>query len=241
MAHACRMLVSASNPGETLDISRQYKPPVAESIVPRLSKHLPPRTDAPPFAQIAGPFLDALIRQLSRQSLCVLLENSLSVHANMIQIKNDQDRFTAERVLRTRPKTYRAIVLLLADPGATVMHIAKHHRVSEHTVRAIRAREAVAIAERKKTLAAMLANVAELGAERMEETIGKASLRDAAIGTGIAVDKMLALTGQMLAVQIANIVLPSDEERAARAETDRRLDEIARRIRELPPISNAQD
>jgi hypothetical protein len=30
----------------------------------------------------------------------------------------------------------------------------------------------------------------------MEETIGKATLRDAAIGTGIAVDKMLALTGQ---------------------------------------------
>ena len=36
----------------------------------------------------------------------------------MIQRKNDQDRFTAERVLRTpaRPKTYRAIVRLLADP-----------------------------------------------------------------------------------------------------------------------------
>jgi hypothetical protein len=53
--------------------------------------------------------------------------------------------------------------------------------------------EAQGIAERKKTLAAMLANVAELGAERMEETIGKASLRDATIGTGVAVDKMLAL------------------------------------------------
>ena len=50
----------------------------------------------------------------------------------------------------------------------------------------------------------------------MEETIGKAGLRDAAIGTGIAVDKMLALTGQTPAVQIANIVLPSDEERAER-------------------------
>ena len=57
-------------------------------------------------------------------------------------------------------------------------------------------REAQGIAERKKTLAAMLANVAELGAERMEETIGKAGLRDAAIGTGVAMDKMLALTGQ---------------------------------------------
>jgi transposase-like protein len=92
--------------------------------------------------------------------------------------------FTAERVLRTRPKTYRAIVQLLADPYASVNQIAKLHRVSTHTVRAIRCREAQGIAERKKSLAAMLANVAELGAERMEETIGKASLRDAAIGPG---------------------------------------------------------
>jgi transposase-like protein len=89
--------------------------------------------------------------------------------------------FTAERVLRTRPKTYRAVVQLLADPHARVNQIAKLHRVSTHTVRAIRYREAQGIADRKKTLAAMLANVAELGAERMEETIGKANLRDANI------------------------------------------------------------
>jgi transposase-like protein len=114
----------------------------------------------------------------------------------MIQLKNDQNRFTAERVVRTRPKTYRAIVRLLADPDARIEHIAQRHRVSTHTVRAIRARESIAIAERKKSLAAMLANVAELGAGRMEETISKASLRDAAIGNGIAIDKMLALTGQ---------------------------------------------
>ena len=40
-------------------------------------------------------------------------------------------------------------------------------------MRAIREREAQDIAERKKSLAAMLANVAELGAGRMEETVGK--------------------------------------------------------------------
>jgi hypothetical protein len=57
--------------------------------------------------------------------------------------------------------------------------------------------------------ATILADVATLGSERMVATIGKASLRDAAIGTGIAVDKMLALTGQMPALQIANIVMPS--------------------------------
>jgi hypothetical protein len=37
--------------------------------------------------------------------------------------------FTAERVLRTRPKTYRAIVQLLADPHASVNQIAKRQRV----------------------------------------------------------------------------------------------------------------
>jgi transposase-like protein len=97
----------------------------------------------------------------------------------LLSLPGDQARFTAERVLRTRPNTYRAIVLLLADPGATVMHIAKRHRVSEHTVRAIRAREAVAIAERKQRLASIFANVAEIASERMEELAGKANLRDA--------------------------------------------------------------
>jgi len=115
---------------------------------------------------------------------------------NTIQPKSDQDRFTAERVLRTRPKTYRAIGQLLADPDAAVMHIAKRHRVSEHTVRAIRAREAVAISERKQRLVSIFGNVAEIAAERMEELAGKASLREAGTTAGIATDKLLALPGE---------------------------------------------
>ena len=136
-----------------------------------------------------------MIRQLSRQSLCILLENSLSVRVNIVQRRSNQDRFTAERVLRTRPKTYRAIVLLLADPDAIVMHIAKRHRVSEHTVRAIRARQAQAIAERKQRLMSIFANVAEISAERMEELSGQANLRDAGTTAGIATDKVLAVSG----------------------------------------------
>ncbi len=66
----------------------------------------------------------------------------------------------------------------------------------------------------------------------MEETIGKAGLRDAAIGTGIAVDKMLALTGQTPAFQIANIVMPSEAEREERRAMHDRLDAIARRLME---------
>ena len=129
-------------------------------------------------------------------------------------------------------KTYREAVQLLADPNWSVLQISKSLRLSEHTVRAIRHREARDIAERKKSLAAILANVAELGAGRMEETVGKVGCRDAAIATGIAVDKMLALTGQMPTLQIANIIMPSEEERAERASIDAKLDAIARRLRE---------
>jgi len=146
--------------------------------------------------------------------------------------------FTAERVLRTRPKTYRAIVQLLADPHVSVNQIAKLHRVSTHTVRAIRYREAQTIAERKKTLAAMLANVAELGANRMEETIGKASFRDTAIGTGIAVDKMLALTGQAPSVQVA-VAIATPEEKAERRAIHASLDAITARLAAIPVIEQS--
>ena len=68
----------------------------------------------------------------------------------------------------------------------------------------------------KKHLVSILADVATVGAERMSEKIGKASLRDAAIGTGVAVDKMLALTGQTPTIQIANLIMPTEaEERRA--------------------------
>jgi hypothetical protein len=121
--------------------------------------------------------------------------NGQSQDDRLLSLPGSQARFTAERVLRTRPKTYRAIVLLLADPDAAVIHIAKRHRVSEHTVRAIREREAQAIAERKQRLMSIFANVAEISAERMEELARQASLRDAGTTAGIATDKLLALSG----------------------------------------------
>jgi hypothetical protein len=105
-------------------------------------------------------------------------------------------------------------------------------------VRAVERREAETISQRKKSIIAILGNVAELGASRMEETIGDASLRDAAIGTGIAVDKMLALTGQTALVNIANIRIPSEEERQREHDTDRKLDEITARLRALDEASS---
>ena len=97
--------------------------------------------------------------------------------------------------MRERPKIYRQVVRLLGE-GWSANKICKWCHVTRETVRAVESREAAEISARKKSIIGILSNVAELRASRMEETIGKASLRDAAIGTEIAVDKMLALTGQ---------------------------------------------
>ncbi len=167
----------------------------------------------------------------------------LRLHQDKQHLPNGhQARYTAETVLRTRPKTYRKIVHLLADPNWSVIQISKTCRVSEHTVRAIRQREAQDIAERKKSLAVMRANVAELGAERMEQTISKASLRDATIATGVAVDKVLALTGQMpVGIQIANIVMPTPEQEEERRRRHNALDEITRLLHKHEPLSPKEE
>jgi hypothetical protein len=140
-------------------------------------------------------------------------------------------RYTGERLLRERPKIYRQVVRLLGE-GWSANKICKWCHVTRETVRTVELREAIEISARKKSIVGILSNVAELGAGRMEETIGKANLRDAAIGTGIAVDKLLALTGQMASLQIANIVLPTPEEDAQRQAIHDRLDEIAARLRQ---------
>src|SRR5437868_7644128 len=123
----------------------------------------------------------------------------------MIQPRNGQSHseseqskpkghFTGERFLRERPRLYRKVVELLAEPGMSINQITKLCRVSEHTVRAVRDREAVSIAERKQRLMSIFGNVAEMATERMEELAGTASLRDAGTTAGIATDKLLALS-----------------------------------------------
>ena len=126
------------------------------------------------------------------------------------KMQDARPRYTGERLLRERPKIYRQVVRLLGE-GWSANKICKWCHVTRETVRAVERREAVEISERKKSIIGILGNVAELGASRMEETIGAAGVRDAAIGTGIAVDKMLALTGQLPCVQVA-VVMPTPEE-----------------------------
>jgi hypothetical protein len=136
---------------------------------------------------------------------CVFLQISLNVHTNMLGSRNGQSqsepeqskpmgRFTGERLLRERPRVYRKVVELLAEPGMSINQITRLCRVSEHTVRAVRDRESISIAERKQRLMSIFGNVAEIAAERMEELAPHATLRDAGMAAGIATDKLLALS-----------------------------------------------
>ena len=74
--------------------------------------------------------------------------------------------------------------------------------------------------------------------QNVERKIGKASVRDAIIGTGVAIDKMLALTGQTpVGIQVANIVMPTPEEREGRRRVHHALDEVARLLQKPQPLS----
>jgi hypothetical protein len=53
----------------------------------------------------------------------------------------------------------------------------------------------VPVAERRERLLSIFGNVAELGAERMEELAPHATLRDAGMAAGIATDRLLTLLG----------------------------------------------
>ena len=121
----------------------------------------------------------------------------------------------------------------LLSEGVPAIRIARDCKVTERSVAAIAKREREEITERKKSLAGLMSNIAEIGGANVERKIGKASVRDAIIGTGVAIDKMLALTGQMPAVQIANVIMPSEADRQERRELHDKLDAIAARLNTL--------
>jgi hypothetical protein len=167
---------------------------------------------------------------------CIFLQLTVSVRLNMIEPNNGHElsttddarpRYTGERLLRERPKIYQQVVRLLGE-GWSANKICKWCHVTRETLRAVERREATEISARKKSIVGILSNVAELGASRMEETIGKAGLRDAAIGTGIAVDKMCQLTDKAApSMNIAILSMPTPEERELLNECHKRLTAIS--------------
>jgi hypothetical protein len=142
-------------------------------------------------------------------------------------------KYTGQVLLNTRPKTYRRIVELLAQ-GISGIQISKQCKVSRHSVHAVSERENATIDQRKRELTYLVSDIAHIGAARVADRIGKAATRDAIIGTGVAIDKLLALQGQTAGVQVAVVNMPSDADREAQRNLDAKLDAIAQRLNALP-------
>jgi len=103
--------------------------------------------------------------------------------------------FTGDRLFRDRPDVYKAVVLLLAEPGVTVRTICRELHVTDDTVRAVKARENISIAAEKKTVLSNITHGLRLASERVIELMPTASTRDSLIGVGILGEKMQLLGG----------------------------------------------
>src|SRR5712692_3978573 len=125
-------------------------------------------------------------------STLLFLATELNVQLNMIQSWNGQSQserenpkpkanYTGERFLRERPRVYRKVVELLAEPREqmSIRQICRLCHVSDDTVRAVEKREAVSIAARKQTLLSIALNVAQLSGERLEELAPSMNAREA--------------------------------------------------------------
>ena len=110
--------------------------------------------------------------------LCIFVHMSLSVPLNMSEPNNGHapttgaDKYTGAIILRTRQHTYKRVVRLLSE-GVPAIRIARDCKVTERSVAAIAKREREEITERKKSLAGLMSNIAEIGgANRRSETAG---------------------------------------------------------------------
>jgi hypothetical protein len=107
-------------------------------------------------------------------------------------------RFTGERLKLLRPEIYRQAVELLAEPREQVPydHICRLLRVSEHTLKAIEARESLSIAERKQRLLDKALWIASKAADRVEDQIDDANITQATVAFGVATEKAMLISGE---------------------------------------------
>ena len=174
---------------------------------------------------------------------CILCQARLYVHLSIMRSSNGQ--------LLPKPKRHNAklcpfairqrIINALAN-GDSIRAIARALHVSNNTVAAIREQEWQQVAARKERIAAQCELNATLAAERMTDKLQGTDdipLNTLVPAFGVSVDKLALLRGHAPSVNIANIVLPTEEERAERRALHDQLDAIARRLRERHRAADA--
>ena len=172
----------------------------------------------------------------------------------MSELNNGESLLRARRVT---PKRHNAklcafairqrIINALAN-GDSLRAIARALRVSNNTVAAIREQEWTQVAARKERIAAQCELNATLAAERMTDKLQSTDnipLNTLVPAFGVSVDKLAILRGHAPSVNIANIWIPSEAERAERRAVHAQLDTITKLLQApardaLPPREDAR-
>lgn len=125
--------------------------------------------------------------------------------AAAVQTREDKGEFDASRFFAQQPKLYVACVRLLGC-DLPVQTIAKLLSVSDNTVRAVRDRETVSVADFRAKQGKRRRGLMSRIIDRMEATIGEADFKDLVIGYGILDDKERLDSGSP--TQIHGTVVP---------------------------------
>lgn len=139
------------------------------------------------------PEADSLIERDTRQL------SLLEVPEEQVERLEAKGEFTGERLHARDPDRYRAIVAALAE-GIGTRAIARAYKVSPHTVRAIRAREAGPIATDKKGISDRLRQFARMASDRLVEEIDDIPVDKLPLAAGIIIDKMQLLDGEATSI-----------------------------------------
>ena len=141
------------------------------------------------------------MRQLDLIAVSPTLPPDVAARLEEPDSSGGQHVHTAARLAQHRPDDYARVVGLLAE-GIPPHRIARALRVGVGTVYAIRRRERAEVDATKKVLAADTLDAADetlvayRQAIRDPERVGRASIRDLAIGYGVMVDKACALEAE---------------------------------------------
>jgi hypothetical protein len=106
-------------------------------------------------------------------------------------------KYTGELLAEQNPRKYREIVRLLAE-GKSDNQIAITTRSHHRTIDAIKRNEARTIADKKRSLSAIAARIAQSSAEQIEDQLAQGKFKGSALIPvfGVAVDKLLLLSGE---------------------------------------------
>lgn len=149
--------------------------------------------DVQPVARVSllelekqGPLNDAQL---------ALFDTLETMPAEVFESLEMKGEFTGARLFLQRPAIYRAIVTMIAR-GLPVRFVERTLRVSHNTIRAVCAREGVAIDTEKNSFVADLRIAITRGAAVLADVIGDIAPDKLPLAVAILIDKYLLLTGE---------------------------------------------